>query len=131
MTENTPQADELGLYDLGESFLAEYESAVKDGYLPNFVCADSPVEVLWHLLDEIDELRKALAPFAAVAESDIGQDETDVDIFQPMRSGYNRAPLITVGDMRGALAVMSAQPGLARSLRKTTGPQENRNGSRT
>lgn len=102
MTENTPQADELGLYDLGESFLAEYERAVKDGHLPNFVCADSPVEVLWHLLNEVDELRKALAPFAAVAEADIGQDETDADIFQPMRSGYNRAPLITVGDMRCA-----------------------------
>lgn len=105
MTENTPQADELGLYDLGESFLAEYERAVKDGHLPNFVCADSPVEVLWHLLNEVDELRDALAPFAAVAESDIGQDETDTDIFRPIRSGHNRAPLITVGDMRRALAL--------------------------
>jgi hypothetical protein len=47
-------------------------------------------------------LREALKPFAAVAEYDIGQDETDADIFQPMRSGYNRAPLITVGDMRRA-----------------------------
>jgi len=58
-------------------------------------------------LREIDQLRAALAPFAAVAESDIGQDETDTDIFQPVRSGFNRAPLITVGDMRRALAVTS------------------------
>lgn len=49
--------DELGLYDLGESFLAEYERATKDGYLKNFVCAESPVEVLWHLINEVDELR--------------------------------------------------------------------------
>lgn len=56
---------------------------------------------------EIDRLRAALAPFAAVAESDIGQDETDADIFQPFRSGYNRAPLITVGDMRRAASAVS------------------------
>lgn len=49
--------DELGLYDLGESFLAEYERATKDGCLKNFVCAESPVEVLWHLINEADELR--------------------------------------------------------------------------
>lgn len=49
--------DELGLRDLGESFLAEYERAVKDGCLKNFVCAESPVEVLWHLINEADELR--------------------------------------------------------------------------
>lgn len=48
---------ELGLYDLGESFLAEYERATKDGCLKNFVCAESPVEVLWHLINKVDELR--------------------------------------------------------------------------
>jgi len=58
--EHAPAAseeDELGLRDLGESFLAEYERAVKDGCLKNFVCAESPVEVLWHLINELDELR--------------------------------------------------------------------------
>lgn len=59
--------------------------------------------------NEIERLQNALKPFAAVAESDIGQDETDVDIFQPMRSGYNREPLITVGDLRRASQVTSTQ----------------------
>lgn len=54
---------------------------------------------------EVNQLRDALAPFAAVADSDIGQDETDTDVFKPIRSGHNRAPLITVGDMRRALSV--------------------------
>lgn len=101
------RTDELGLYDLGESFLAEYERAIKDGALPDFVCAESPVEVLWHLINQVDDLHAALEPFAAVALSDIGQDETDADAFQPMRSGYNRAPLITVGDMRRAASLVS------------------------
>ena len=60
---------------------------------------------------EIERLRKALDPFVRVAEVDIGQDETDADIFQPMRSGYNRAPLITVGDMRRAVLVSPANQG--------------------
>ena len=55
-----------------------------------------------------DELVKALSPFAAVAEHDIGDDETDADRFQPIRSEYNRAPKLTVGDLRRALAVLSS-----------------------
>jgi hypothetical protein len=62
---------------------------------------------LARLRKEIEPLRSALKPFAAVAESDIGRDETDADIFQPMRSGYNREPLITVGDMRRAASALS------------------------
>jgi hypothetical protein len=101
------EPDELGLYDLGESFLEEYERAVKNGALPDFVCAESPIEVLWHLINQVDDLHKALEPFAAVATSDIGQDETDADIFQPMNSGYNKAPRITVGDMRRAASMVT------------------------
>jgi hypothetical protein len=51
------------------------------------------------------ELVEALRPFAAVAESDIGIDETDDDQFQPIH--HHRAPLITVGDMRRARAALS------------------------
>jgi hypothetical protein len=60
--------DELGLYDLGESFLAEYERATKDGCLKNFVCAESPVEVLWHLINEVDELRLEIDQLRAIRQ---------------------------------------------------------------
>jgi hypothetical protein len=50
---------------------------------------------------------EALRPFAAVAEHDIGESETDEDIYQPMSSGNNRAPLITVGDLRRAKAALA------------------------
>lgn len=64
--------------------------------------------LLFDALKQNKALQSALKPFAAVAESDIGQDETDADIFQPMRSGYNREPLITVGDLRRASLVLSS-----------------------
>lgn len=46
----------------------------------------------------------ALAPFAAVAERDIGDSEDDADLFQVMSEGHARAPRLTVGDFRRALA---------------------------
>jgi len=55
------------------------------------------------LTRENEAMRKALEPFAAVAECDIGSTETDEDIFQPIHN-YNRAPRITVGHMRAALS---------------------------
>lgn len=67
-----PQAsadtDELGLCDLGESFLAEYERATNGGCLKNFVCAESPVEVLWHLINEVDELRLEIDQLRAIRQ---------------------------------------------------------------
>lgn len=65
------------------------------------------------LIDEITRLRAenaemlgALAPFAAVAEHDIGADETDDDLFRPM-ANHNRAPRIVVGDLRRARSALS------------------------
>lgn len=52
------------------------------------------------------EARKALEPFALVAEHDIGEDETDSDAFRPMPKPFNHAPQITVGHLRAALAVV-------------------------
>jgi hypothetical protein len=51
-----------------------------------------------------EALEKALEPFARVAEHDIGTDEDDSDIFR-MMSANNRAPLLTVGDLRRARAL--------------------------
>lgn len=50
--------------------------------------------------------REALRPFAAVAAADIGSDEADGDLFSPIN--HNRAPRLTVGDFRRALAALSA-----------------------
>lgn len=47
------------------------------------------------------QAREVLGPFAKVAEHDIGVDEADSDHFRPMYR-HNRAPLITVGDLRSA-----------------------------
>ena len=53
-----------------------------------------------------EKLRAALKPFADVAENDIGDDETDADIFRPITGRYNHAPLLTVGDLRTAAAAL-------------------------
>lgn len=54
----------------------------------------------------MDEVRKVLEPFSLVAERDIGDTEVDADIFRPM-SAHNYAPLLTVGDLRAARALLS------------------------
>lgn len=58
------------------------------------------------LAAEVIRLRKALEPFAKVAEHDIGYDEADTDVFRPMKL-FNRAPRIRVGDLRRARAALN------------------------
>lgn len=58
------------------------------------------------LAAEVLQLREALRPFAAVAEHDIGDDETDGEAFRPMQF-LNRAPKLTVGDLRRARAALT------------------------
>jgi hypothetical protein len=53
---------------------------------------------------EVEGLRAALKPFAAVATRDIGQDEGDMDYFRPAVE-HNRAPRLKVGDFRRAAAI--------------------------
>lgn len=55
----------------------------------------------------VKALEAALVPFACVAENDIAEDESDRDIFRPMRSGHNRAALLKVGDLRRAAAILA------------------------
>lgn len=59
---------------------------------------------------EIEVLRKALEPFADIADRDIGEDEADSDIFTPM-SKYNRVPRPTVGMFRAARAALARAGG--------------------
>lgn len=56
------------------------------------------------LIEAVKRQGEALEPFALVAEHDIGSDETDTDTFRPI--GHNRAPLLTVGDLRRARAAL-------------------------
>lgn len=59
---------------------------------------------------DVERKDKALAPFDAVAERDIGDDETDADFFRPM-SNHNRAPRLTVGDFRRARTARNPEEG--------------------
>lgn len=52
---------------------------------------------------QLAEARKALEPFAAVAEHDIGDDETDDDIFWPISNArYSMSGRLRVGHLRAA-----------------------------
>lgn len=58
----------------------------------------------------IDVMKAALEPFVLVEERDIGEDETDVDLFKPMLSN-NSAPRLVVGDFRRARAALTEGEG--------------------
>lgn len=64
-------------------------------------------DIITDLAEENRRLREALQPFAEVAEHDIGDDEADCDAFRPMFR-VNRAPYLTVGDLRRARATLSS-----------------------
>jgi hypothetical protein len=70
---------------------------------------DDLVRELVGALCRAAELAEALKPFAAVAEHDIGADESDEDLFKPM-SRHNRAPLLRVRDLRNSLAAVKGGP---------------------
>ena len=55
------------------------------------------------------EAKRLLKPFADVAKHDIGDSEIDADRFMPMRTPYNRAPSLLVGDLRAADRFLSQE----------------------
>ena len=55
---------------------------------------------------EIARKDEALRPFARIAEHDIGETETDTDLYRPMQPQNARAPLPTAGDFRRARAAL-------------------------
>ena len=57
----------------------------------------------------LEEAEKVIKPFAATAEHDICESETDDDMFRPMLA-YNRAPRLTVGHLRAARKWMESLP---------------------
>lgn len=61
------------------------------------------------LHSQIARLAAVLEPFAAVADYDIGADESDADFFHPMTQ-HNKAPRLTVGHIRAALSALERLP---------------------
>ena len=55
----------------------------------------------------VKEAGEVVRPFANTAAADIGEDETDGELFQPMSAPYARAKRITVGDLRTAAAFLA------------------------
>jgi hypothetical protein len=84
------------LDDCGNMALAALETTDQIGTTPRMTASQVAI------------LKSCLAPFAKVAEFDIGHNEADEDVFQPM-SSHNRVPKITVGDMRRALAAFQSE----------------------
>lgn len=70
---------------------------------------DAVAEANSQLTAAAPELLDALRPFAECAEHDIGQSEDDADTFR--NSTHNRAPKITVGDLRRARAAIAKATG--------------------
>jgi hypothetical protein len=119
MSENKPTPGPWVLDPVNDVFAANGELvAVLNGYsseeqlVPNAALI-AEAGTVYHetdltprqLVEQRDALREALEPFAAVAEHDIGEGEADIDLFRPMN--HNRAPLLTVGDLRRALAALA------------------------
>src|SRR5690606_7090124 len=106
---NGKAAARCGTHDDEESAIfaaqADYERRILSA-----IEAASPLSKLKagnaRLEGQLAEARKALEPFALVAEHDIGDDETDSDAFRPMPKPFSHAPQITVGHIRAALAVV-------------------------
>ena len=72
-----------------------------------FVFSEAEARALAAFLREAVSAHEALAPFAAVAEHDIGESESDTDLFRPMSAKHARAPLLTVGDLRRAGTIIA------------------------
>jgi len=56
----------------------------------------------------ITRMQDVLSPFSRVAALDIGESESDRDVYRSA-SKYALAPVITVGHLRAALAVLTVQ----------------------
>lgn len=103
------------------------ERAAKAGLMKSYGFYQGEIDHRWKIMTEknrkehfdrylaalkaagVGELIEALEPFAAVAERDIGSDETDQDIYRP--ANFNHAPKLTVGAFRRALAALAKAKG--------------------
>jgi hypothetical protein len=56
---------------------------------------------------ELAGVREAAGPFVASLEADVSDSEDNADILRPSSAPYNRAPLLTVGDLRRLAAALA------------------------
>jgi hypothetical protein len=91
-------------------------SLLKCGALGNNVHSPWPQKDLYAAADlitaqaaRIAELERALEPFAEIADWDIGDSESDTDIYRPMDPKYAVAGLLKVGNLRDALRALSKE----------------------
>lgn len=95
MSDKLPQTKRYGIKFTGTYPIAEMAERPMGGYV-----------AFEEASERIKQLEEALRPFAAVAEHDIGESESDADRFRPMGEHY-RAPPLLVGDLRRARALLT------------------------
>jgi len=110
MTDIDPKALALRVADFLEQATPGEGVSIGAYNSPGVVLTPKPDEAraLAAFLREAVSAHEALAPFAAVAEHDIGESESDTDLFRPMSTRHARAPLLTFGDLRRAKAIISS-----------------------
>ena len=66
------------------------------------------LDTIASLRSKLEEAERALEPFALVAEYDIGDSESDEDIFRPMDGRNSIAGLVRVGHLRAARRTLAS-----------------------
>ena len=104
-------ADEIERLTQERDEAREARDATRDGARVNTAAIRKAVELAQEYKSRADDaeakvakLREVLRPFGDVAEHDIGDDETEADMFRPTLC--NHAPRLSVGDLRRARAVL-------------------------
>jgi hypothetical protein len=79
------------LYNMSNDMIVNDEKR----YDPHFLSRTA--EAIASLRARLEAVCKAAGPFLETLEHDIGEFETEIDRFEPMASGFNRAPLLLIG----------------------------------
>lgn len=72
------------------------------------VVCDMAADEIASLRSKLEEAEGALEPFALVAEYDIGDSESDEDIFRPMDGRNSVSGLVRVGHLRAARRTLAS-----------------------
>lgn len=90
-----------------------WRSSLRGDYGQHEAALDAEAaSLITSLAARVEALEAVLEPFAAVAEHDIGDDETDDDIFWPISNArYSMSGRLRVGHLRAARRAREAQGG--------------------
>ena len=106
--------DDLTASEEANARLTEKLADAHDGQAYAEKAAAEMAIALYDTQARVAALEEALEPFAEVAELDVGESESDNDIFRQMDAKYCQAPQITVGDLRRTRALLRpAKEGVA------------------